>query len=247
MEAIRSAMGTTSPTSSLSQETDADLVVFVGMAADGPAEAEAALEMLYNRHAGDLKAYALESGFFGKGVDIDTAVIRTFQKIWQHAARFDPKKLGLSCDPDRAVKLWLIKILKNECRDALRKIVRRNEDPLDLEYPVPGLFRPSPEGEDGLPISVGLVVHESESADSPEHWSRYRILYQEWSQTLSPADQDLMRLSAEYTQAVPPHKCEIPADELQALAVAMEVLPETIKVKRQRLKQQAESYILARY
>jgi RNA polymerase sigma factor (sigma-70 family) len=229
-------MGIPSPTSSLTQESDADLIVLVGLAGDGPAaEAEAALEVLYTRHAGFLKGCALENRFHESGVDVDAAVSRTFQKIWERAGTFDPKKSHPGCDPNRAAKLWMIRILENECKDARRSLARRLERPREIEPSDPSPRRDILDGDDPPDQDLALIGEGTQSDGSPDRLSPYRLLFQKWFQTLSQPDQDLMRLSAAYTSPVPPYRCEIPAQELNALANALGVIPETIKVKRQRL------------
>src|SRR5947208_2601816 len=91
---------------SIEGESDTNLVTMIGWSSEDSETGRLALEILHSRHSQFLTATAIGCGIEKKGVDPESAVARTFQKVWQHATSFDSARQYPNTRPDRAVRLW---------------------------------------------------------------------------------------------------------------------------------------------
>lgn len=223
------------PRLTLQHETDIGLITFMGCAEFDESHARLALEELYRRHGSLLLAIANEGPWNDHGIDTSLILLQTFEKAYRAAATFDPQARYPNLPESKAVKLWLISILKNALRDALRSVKRRLQFvPTDPEE----ISRFCEE----QPIQIDFGEAD-EHIDEPSEARRRRERTEEWLAALPPQDRDLLLLSASYIN-VRTNRCEIPPDELQGLATLLGVIPATIKVKRQRLLKKLEAFLL---
>jgi RNA polymerase sigma factor (sigma-70 family) len=218
----------------MASESVAQLLRIISRHDQDVGQANEAFACLYVKYARLLFGLAEEGDWNRYGIDGEELVMRTFEKAWNKAGSFDAKKSYPKSSEDAAVKLWLITILKNEFRDALRSVGRKSLlDSLDQEV-VDGILdlRSYEEAE-----------RSSRRGYTAEATSQYKRLLAQWMETLSLKDREIMKLSSIY---ISPRtgRCEIPPDELKGLAVLIGVAPATIKVKRQRLIERFKTYVL---
>jgi DNA-directed RNA polymerase specialized sigma24 family protein len=218
---------TSQPPESLENESIVGLLTTIGCAEIDRRQAEAALGELHRRYAVFLMGIAIEGGWERRGVDCDELVLKTLVMVWENPGAFEPKTNDSETDQESDFKLWLSKSLKNEFRDALRALARRNHlapsDPESLE-------------DQGAKEDILLWQRNLRFEEEPseEVLALRGELVEQWMDTLNAADREIMAVSMMYI-APDTGKCFIPADELAGLAEMLGLLPETIKVKRGRL------------
>ena len=219
---------------SIASESDVQLLAIIAQSDQDTRQANDAFKRLYAKYAGLLFGFAAKAGWDSYGIDGEELVMRTFEKAWNKAVNFDPKKAYPNSSENAPVKLWLFTILENEFRDALRSVNRKL--PMDSF---------EPETVNGILDlrSYDAAERTSRREEDGEAVSNYRRLLAQWKDTLLPKDREIMDLSAIY---ICPHtgRCEIPPDELKALAALIGVTPATIKVKRQRLIERFKTFVL---
>jgi RNA polymerase sigma factor (sigma-70 family) len=224
------------PTKSLENESIAGLLTTIGCADLDQDQAEAALGELHRRYAAFLMGIAIEGGWEGRGVDCNELVLKILVKVWEAPGAFDPKQKISEAEQESDFKLWLSKSLKNEFRDALRTLTRRDHlapsDPENLED--------QGAKEDILVWQRNLRLEEDPSEEVLTLRGR---LVEQWMDTLNATDREIMAISMMYI-APDTGKCFIPADELTGLAEMLGLLPETIKVKRGRLFTQLMRFLI---
>lgn len=205
-------------------ETDFNLLTIIGCAEYDLQKAEEALAELYKRHWPRLKGAGLGQGWEALGIDVDEIVIRTFERIWTRAGRFNPGKSHPGTAVEDAVSLWIYKIFQNLFRTELRAICRKRA------------HSPQVLSSDDILIEVVEEPCEADGGRSEESigetprvaWTR------EWLDTLSEGDRQIMLVSADYINRMT-GKCEIPPKDLEPLAARLGLAPASIKVKRSRM------------
>jgi RNA polymerase sigma factor (sigma-70 family) len=206
-------------------ETDFNLLTVIGCAEYDREAAEEALRELYDRHAPRLKASGVAKRWETLGIDVDELVITTFEKIWNRAGAFDPLKAHCHKDRETAVSLWIYRIFENGFRDELRAIKRgRANAPQALSSDDIVL-----DAEEEEATGDGMRLKPKTGETQRVGWTR------QWLDCLSEGDRQIMLLSADYINPAT-RECEIPGEELQALADRLKLAPASIKVKRGRLK-----------
>jgi RNA polymerase sigma factor (sigma-70 family) len=186
--------GSTIP-KTVSDETDADLLCWMSMRSEDPAQAEGAWAEFYERHVDYL--YGVCSTRLKRcGLredDIMDLVQATFLKVFEKAGAFQPPPERRGPDDDRAwVRCWLGKIAHNLLMDSFRrspKLVLVENKKLDIEKPVE---------EERRPPSPRLN------------------LIREALRTLTPREREVMLVS--YAFYEPGKQLTIPEDDLKRLA-----------------------------
>jgi DNA-directed RNA polymerase specialized sigma24 family protein len=240
--------------SSMRGKTDFDLLTTIGCADIDQGQAERALETLYNRYVGLLKGMALTARWDRYGVDSDILIQVTFLKAWKKAGTFDPRKRHRDTPEESAVKLWLLAILKNAFRDEIRKLGRQQDkkliDPQMLDAEGDDVF--GDEDNTLTNIATDDDADAGEVSPAPDEVDRGPAigienprlkLVREWLGKQTPGDRDLLLASVEYID-FRTGKCVIPTEHLNGLAAMLDVIPETIKVKRGRLLARLKTFVL---
>ena len=190
--------GSTVPTT-LRDETDEDLLCWMSMRAEEPAQAEEAWAEFYTRHvkylygvcATRLKPYGLRHD------DIIDLAQTTFLKAFEKAASFKPPPERRGPDADRAwVRRWLGQIAHHTLVDSFRKspslVLIENTD-LDVETPSVD--------EECVPPSPRLqLIREALGTLSPKEREIMLVSYSfyEPGKQLAIPDEDLKRLAADW-------------------------------------------------
>jgi len=236
---------TTTLIDNLQVETDADLIAAIALQEEDRETALAALGELHTRHSGICLTLAIEQERYG--VDPETAVSRTFQKVWLRADQFDTGKRRKGVAKENAARNWLTTILKREMQDEIRARANRPEVPLLLDG-----FGPKKEtihnGNNNPNNDDGVDAAGNEAYDAPDDpnvssqdeealkpLSGQREMLEELMAQLTEKERQILILSANYIEPNPPYKCRIPKDELASLATQIGVVPASIKVMRERI------------
>lgn len=110
------------PQAELADETDADLLVYMALAADDAAVAAAAWQELYRRHARYLYAVCLRAygNLLGGPAGVGDLVADTFGRAYEHAERFDAGGIVEAERLRRRVRAWLGRIAHRLVQTVLR-------------------------------------------------------------------------------------------------------------------------------
>lgn len=214
----------------IKEESDEDLLTAILCKDDDPTGAARALEQLYSRYAPRLMGLAMNESWEGLGLDPDFLVSETFVKVWEKAETFKSSGQKLKDGTDAGACFWIFEIFKNLRIDALKHMKCRPGmevcEPSEIQLQLDSKMKsPSANGElDEVPASERLQQVRN------------------WLDSKSPAEKDLMLTSAEYVDCGT-GKCHIPANILEGLAANMGTLPQSLKVKRQRLKEDLKNFL----
>lgn len=204
------------------EDDDVSLILRMADKDNDRQDAEAALEVFFDRHHRLFKAFAERNNYRSLGFDPEDFVIRTFHKAFDKAATFDAPA-GLP--PERLqkkVQAWLFQIAKNEFLMELRKGLNQSEETRDPDLMLP------PNRED---------IEKEEHALSGKAAAARTFLDQ-----LPEGDRQLLVTSMNFYD-YKAKKVVIPEDILQGLANALATTPEGIKQKRKRLLQKLKEYL----
>lgn len=201
---------------------DDDLSLILRMAnrdCDRP-DAEAALEVFFNRHHRLFKAFAERNNYRSLGFDPEDFVLRTFHRAFDKADTFDapaslPAEVML-----KKVQAWLFQIAKNEFLMELRKGLNQSEETRDPELLLP----PNREDIEEHPLSGKAAAVRTFLDRLPE------------------GDRQLLETSMNFYD-YKAKKVVMPEDILQGLANALATTPEGIKQKRKRLLQRLKEHL----
>ena len=120
----------------LAEDSDADLLGYMSMAADDPAGAKAAWAEFYRRHVRYLYAVCLRAygPLLGGEAGVADLVAETFKRVYEHADKFDA--VGLT-DPDQLrlrTRALLGRIAQRLAQTALRGRSRMPTKLFDHDY-----------------------------------------------------------------------------------------------------------------
>jgi len=196
---------------------DDELLLTISCDKTDPKAAEDARLTFYRRYRRLMFAAATK---FAKGTNLEAEelMLKTFLSAFENAGKFncadtDPSVIQVK------VKAWLYLILKNKIRDEIRRLA--NEIDMLKAYE-----------EDELDSSRLRASHRLESEALPP--SALTLKARKVLEDLSDRDRAILGLSLEYIDLKTGY-CEIPKDELEALAKSLSVLPATIKTHRHRI------------
>ena len=223
-------------------ESDVDLVAAVSLQADDNEVAMLALQELHTRYSSICLFMAIKQEQFG--IDPDSVVSKTFEKVWHHADNFDSERRAKGVAKENAVRNWITTILANQIKDEIRARSIRPEIPLLQD----GFSRAKENGsseiddDDADFDAVGdYAVAATDCDDSPHRQEdgvqprpKLREMLDVLMSQLTEKECQILLLSASYVEPNPPFKCRIPQDQLASLAMQVGVAPASIKVLRQR-------------
>lgn len=205
-------------------ETDADLLLYMAMAADDPAGARAAWEEFYRRHAGYLYAVCLRAygPLLGGEAGAADLTAETFRRAYEHAATFDPAGLTDAAQLRRRTRAWLGRIAQRLALSALRSRGRIPTRPLPLFLPAQAP-QPDPPGR----------------APSP----RVRLVRQALL-GLSEREQMVLRTTFQWYRPGQDHQ-RLPNDVVADLAETLQTTPENLRQIRRRAMAKVEAFVRA--
>lgn len=196
---------------------DDELLLTISCSETDSKAADEARLTFYHRHRRLMLAAATK---FAKGTNLDAEelMLKVFMAAFENAGKFNCSDTDPSAIRGK-VKAWLYLVLKNKIRDEIRRLA--NEVSMlkayeDDEYDSSRLrASPRPDSENAPPTELVLKAR--------------KIL-----EDLSDRDRAILGLSLEHLD-FKTGQCEIPKDELEALAKSLSVLPSTIKTQRHRI------------
>jgi RNA polymerase sigma factor (sigma-70 family) len=210
-----------SVSSSFGNDSDEDLLFFMGMKDEDPFNAKQAWAEFYSRHVEYLHRaclYAYGNTLGEPGVE--DLVHNTFIRAYERASTFQASDQKGNPDSERAhVRAWLGKIAENLLRDSFRRtctLTLVTDDELDLEN------------------SRNEPRHSEESSTEIQGMA-------EALSTLTEKEQDILRLTALWYR--PGKELRIPPDELQKLASVYSTTAVTIRQIRKRAIEKVKTYI----
>lgn len=210
-----------SVSSSFGNDSDEDLLFFMGMKDDDPSAAEQAWAEFYSRHVeylyrACLCAYGNTLGEPGVEDLVHNAFIRSYEK----ASTFHASDQKGNPDFERAhVRAWLGKIAENLLRDTFRHtcaLTLVTDDELEQEY------------------------SRNESGHSGESSIEIQLMVEALS-TLTEREQHILRLTALWYRSG--KELRIPSDELQKLASIYSTTIVTIRQIRKRAIEKVKVYV----
>lgn len=209
-------------TAEMAGESDADLLLYMSMAADDAETARAAWEAFYLRHARYLyvvcrRAYA---PLLGGEPGVCDLVADAFRRAYEKADRFDPAGV---VDPDatrRRTRAWLGRIAQRLAMDALRGRGRPPTKLLDAEH-----WREI--SDDRSPATVNEERLEM---------VRQAIL------SLSEREQMVIRTTFQWYEPGREHQ-RLPNDVAEDLARTLRTTPENLRQIRRRAMKKVEAYL----
>lgn len=220
--------------------SDIDLLAAIAMQADDRETAMLALTELHTRHSSMCLGFATKRQ--SHGVDPESVVSKTFQKVWEKAETFDPDKRGKKVSKGNAAKNWLFQILENHINTDIRERAALEEVSLLDGFGTTGFASHAPDEEEQAAEEEAVdaagaevfSVSASIGQDEETRRSGQMEMLEELMGQLPERDRRILELSACYIEPNPPFRCLIPPDELGYLAKQIGVAPPSVKVLRGR-------------
>jgi len=207
----------------LAEDSDADLLGYMSLAADDPAGAKAAWAEFYRRHVRYLYAVCLRAygPLLGGEAGVADLVAETFKRVYEHADKFDA--VGLT-DPDQLrlrTRAWLGRIAQRLAQTALRGRSRMPTKLFDHDYWQSVSQQDVPAGDSK---TSGRVRAAIESLDERE--------------------QIVIRTTFQWYQPDKQHQ-RLPNDVAADLAANLATTPENLRQIRRRAMRKIREYLIA--
>jgi RNA polymerase sigma factor (sigma-70 family) len=205
----------------LADETDADLLVYMSMAADDPAAAREAWSVFYRRHVEYLYAVCLRAygPLVGGAAGVGDVVADAFRRAYEHAGTFSVGEV----DDDERLRLrvrgWLGRIAQRLVQSMLRSRGK-----------CPSRFLP--------PEQWSNVAQRPAAAADGERVQAVRDALE----TLNEKEQIVLRTTFQWYQIGREHQ-RLPNDVVADLAETLQTTPENLRQIRWRAMKKVESIL----
>jgi RNA polymerase sigma factor (sigma-70 family) len=203
-------------------ESDADLMVYMSMAADDPAAAQDAWAEFYSRHVDYTYAVCLRAygGVLCGDTGVADLVTETFRKAYRNAHLFDAGGIEEAVRLRHRVRAWLGRIAQRLFQDILR--ARRR---LETVHLAPEMWQQIPDSQPRTAESGELVERVQEALGE-----------------LSEKEQLVIRVTFQWYRPGQAHQ-RLPNDVVADLAQTLATTPENLRQIRRRALRKIREYL----
>jgi len=207
----------------LVDETDADLLVYMSMAADDATVARSAWDVFYQRHMKYIwavchRAYA---DLMGGSEGVADLVAETFRRAYERADTFDSRGVDDASQQQKMVRAWLIRIAQRLAQEAMRNRSRLPTNELSVEH-----WQQIAQPDEAKPTTDNTQV----------------TLVREALEMLTEKEQIVLRTTMQWYRPESPNQ-RLPNETCRELAMTLQTTPENLRQIRRRALKKIRDYV----